>query len=226
MIWIVLITAIMSIVFLPQLWVKHTLAKYHRQDERYPGTGGELAEHLLKKFDLREIKVESTDIGDHYDPNTKSIRLTSDKLNGKTLTAITVAVHEFGHALQHAGNERLFRLRHELAKQTLVASRLGSFLLFSAPLMVLITRAPSSALINIIGAFLVLGFPLAVQLVTLPVELDASFNKAMPILQSGYLEPEQIPAARKILRAAAFTYVAASLAGLLNFWRWLQIIRR
>ena len=65
-----------------------------------------------------------------------------------------------------------------------------------------------------------------VQFVTLPVELDASFRKAMPLLASGYLEPRQVGPARSILRAAAWTYVAASLAGLLNFWRWLQVLRR
>ena len=76
-----------------------------------------------------------------------------------------------------------------------------------------------------IGA-LVMGFGVLVQLVTLPVELDASFRKALPVLEAGYLQPEQVPAARRILRAAAWTYVAASLAGLLNFWRWIAILRR
>ena len=65
-----------------------------------------------------------------------------------------------------------------------------------------------------------------VQLVTLPVELDASFKKALPLLKAGYLNPDQYKGAEKILRAAAFTYLSASLAGLLNFWRWLQVFKR
>jgi hypothetical protein len=65
-----------------------------------------------------------------------------------------------------------------------------------------------------------------VQIVTLPVEIDASFKKALPILESGYLDAKQIPAAKRILKAAAWTYVAASLATLLNFWRWLAVLRR
>ncbi len=69
-------------------------------------------------------------------------------------------------------------------------------------------------------------FAVVIQLLTLPVEIDASFNKAMPILKSGYLTQKQVPAARAILRAAAWTYVAGSLAGLLNFWRWLAVLRR
>ena len=79
---------------------------------------------------------------------------------------------------------------------------------------------------GITGAFLIMGFAIVVQLLTLPVEIDASFKKALPVLSSGYLTPRQLPAARSILRAAAFTYVAASFASLLNFWRWLALLRR
>ena len=71
-----------------------------------------------------------------------------------------------------------------------------------------------------------MGFAIAMHLLTLPVEVDASFKKALPILERGYLTPKQIPAARSILRAAAWTYVAASLSTLLNFWRWIAVLRR
>jgi len=67
---------------------------------------------------------------------------------------------------------------------------------------------------------------IVVQLATLPVEGDASFGKALPILRSGYIDEQKYPAARRILRACALTYVAASLAGLLNFWRWMRLLRR
>ncbi|NNJ97212.1 MAG: peptidase, partial [Gammaproteobacteria bacterium] len=75
-------------------------------------------------------------------------------------------------------------------------------------------------------AFLVMGSAVVIHLLTLPVEIDASFRKALPLLDSGYLDKSQMPAARSILRAAAWTYVAASLASLLNFWRWIAILRR
>jgi len=170
--------------------------------------------------------VETSELGDHYDPNQQCVRLTADKFEGKTLTAITVAAHECGHALQHAAAEPLFLWRDRLARSTIWASRVGSFLLFSAPVLALLTRAPSVAIINLTGAFLVLGFSILVQLITLPVEIDASFNKALPLLKSGYLKPEQLPASEKILKAAALTYVAGALASLLNFWRWLSVLRR
>lgn len=224
--YIILIPLLLLIIFLPQYWVRHILFKYNQQQQDFPGNGGELARHLLDRFELNHIKVETTELGDHYDPEAQSVRLTRDKFEGKTLTAITVATHECCHALQHAANEPLFIFRSRLARMTLWANRLGSFLLFAAPFVALLTRAPSAALLNIAGAFLVMGFSLVIQIVTLPVEIDASFNKALPILRAGYLKSHQIPAARRILQAAAGTYVAASLATLLNFWRWMAVLRR
>jgi Zn-dependent membrane protease YugP len=203
------------------------MGRYNRQDEEnFPGTGGDLARHMLDLYGLQSVRVEATDLGDHYDPLKRAVRLTHDKFEGRTLTAITVAAHECGHAFQHDAREPLFQMRTRLAKISVMAQRIGSLLLFAAPFSVLITRAPSAAMLNISGAFLIMGFAIVVQLLTLPVEIDASFKKALPVLSSGYLEPRQIPAARSILRAAAFTYVAGSLASLLNFWRWLALLRR
>lgn len=224
--YLLFLIAFFSIIFLPQWWVKTVLQRYNRQDENFPGTGSELARHLLDRFELKDIKVEVSPAGDHYDPEARCIRLTRDKYDGKTLTAITVAAHEFGHALQHAGREDLFMWRWRLARQAEWASRIGSFLLFSAPFLAVITKAPSATLFNITGAMLVLGYGLLIHLFTLPVEFDASFSKALPILQKGYLSAAQNQAARKILQAASLTYVAGSLVSLLNFWRWLRVFRR
>lgn len=227
MIYILILLLLLTLIFWPQYWVKAVLARYNRrEEENFPGTGGEFARHLLDRFELAHIKVEATEHGDHYDPESQCVRLSKDKFGAKTLTAITVAAHECGHALQHAAKEPLFQWRTQLAYSSLWASRIGSFLLFSAPFLVMVTRAPSVALINFTGAFLIMGFGILVQLITLPVELDASFNKAMPMLKSGYLQPGQIPAAQKILKAAAWTYVAGALASLLNFWRWMAVFRR
>jgi uncharacterized protein len=227
MVYILIILILLLVVFWPQFWVKSVLERYNQKTENnFPGSGGEFARHLLDRFELSHIKVEETDQGDHYDPQQQCVRLNRDKYSAKTLTAITVAAHECGHALQHAANEPLFAWRTRLAHSSIWAARLGSFLLFSAPLLVVLTRVPSVAIINVAAAFLIIGFGVLVQLITLPVELDASFNKAMPMLQSGYLEARQIPAAKKILKAAAWTYVAAALASLLNFWRWMAVLRR
>lgn len=220
---VVLIVAI----FGPQYWVRYVMARYNRHPEdNFSGTGGELARHLLDRFDLGSVGVEVTDGGDHYDPGEQCVRLTRDKYEGRTLTAIAVAAHEVGHALQHARGEPMFSWRTRLAVWAMHGERVGSLLLFAAPILAAFTRAPAVGLLSLVAAFLVIGLGVVVQLVTLPVELDASFKKALPILEAGYLTPEQYRGARRLLRAAAFTYVAGSLAGLLNFWRWLRVLRR
>ncbi len=225
--YLLLIVLALAMIYGPQLWVQSVLGRYNRKEEKnFPGTGGEFARHILDRFDLQTVKVETTHQGDHYDPVDAVVRLTQDKIDGKTLTAITVAAHECGHALQHASGERLFTMRTRVAHSAIWAQRIGSFLLFAAPVLVILFKIPSIAIINIVGAFLIMGFAIAMHLLTLPVEFDASFNKALPLLESGYLSENQKPAARKILRAAAWTYVAASLATLLNFWRWLAVLRR
>lgn len=225
--YLLLLGLIIVIIYGPQLWVQYVLSRYNRKQEpNFPGNGGELARHILNKYQLEEVKVEVTDQGDHYDPDARAVRLTRDKMEGRTLTAITVAAHECGHAIQHAAGENLFIMRTRIARSAIWAQRLGSFLLFAAPVVVLLFKVPSLAVINILGAFLVMGFAVVMHLFTLPVEIDASFNKALPILESGYLDERQKPAARRILKAAAWTYVAASLASLLNFWRWLAVLRR
>jgi Zn-dependent membrane protease YugP len=224
----VIILALLLLLLLgPQWWVKRTMQKYSQHDEaNFPGNGGELARHLLDRFSLSDVRVESTDQGDHYDPNDKALRLSRERLVGKSLTAITTATHEVGHALQDAADEPMFRWRSRLARFAQFSQRLGSFLLFLAPLVSLISRAPAIGMISALAAFLIMGTNVLLQLLTLPVEWDASFKKAMPLLKDGYLTSEQYPAAEKILRAAAFTYLSASLASLLNFWQWLRVLRR
>ncbi|MDH3220445.1 MAG: zinc metallopeptidase [Gammaproteobacteria bacterium] len=227
MIYVIAIITVLLLIYGPQIWVQAVLNRHNRKaEDNFPGTGGELARHLLDRYDLHEISVEITDQGDHYDPMARAVRLTRDKFEGRTLTAITVAAHECGHAYQHAASEPMFMMRTRLARVSIMAQWVGSLLLFAAPFSVLITKLPSAAVFNIAGAFLVMGFAVIMHLLTLPVEIDASFRKALPLLSSGYLSPRQMPAARSILRAAAMTYVAASLASLLNFWRWLAILRR
>lgn len=224
----VILTILLVLLILgPQWWVRSVLSRYNQEDPRFPGTGGELARHLLDRLSLNQVKVEvvSGAQGDHYDPESRCVRLSPANLQGRSLTAVVTSAHEVGHAMQHALGYSPFRWRMRLARIALVAERLGSFLLFAVPVLTLASKAPGVGLLLFVAAASSLGVGLLVQLVTLPVEWDASFKRAMPLLASGYLEEAQLPAARTILRACAFTYVAASLAGLLNFWRWMRFIR-
>jgi len=228
MYFVILLILLILLILGPQWWVRSVLSRYSGEDRRFPGTGGELARHLLDRLSLEQVGVEATTggQGDHYDPESRCVRLTPDNLHGRSLTAVVTASHEVGHAIQHALGYGPFRWRMRLVRIALVAERLGSFLLFAVPVLTLVTKAPGAGLLMFLAAAATLGVGLLVQLITLPVEWDASFGRAMPLLESGYLDENQLPAARTILRACALTYLAASLAGLLNFWRWLRFLRR
>lgn len=224
--FLILLIFLVLLIYGPQWWVQRVLSHYNRQDETFPGSGGELARHLLDRFNLDSIKVEIAEgtVGDHYDPIEKAVRLTVDKFEGHTLTAITTAAHEVGHAIQHGMDYTPFLWRMRLARIATISEKIGSFLLFVVPLLTLITRTPAAGLIIFIAAMATVGASILLQLLTLPVEWDASFRRALPILES-YIDKEQIPPARRILRACALTYFAGSLAGLLNFWRWMRLFR-
>ncbi len=218
---------ILALIFGPGWWVRNVMSRYSNPADRYSGTGGELARHLLDRLDLEHVKVEETAEGDHYDPQEKAVRLTPDKLNGCSLTAVTVAAHEVGHALQDKTGFAPLKLRSRLVTMTRPVERLGAGILMAAPFIGMLTRAPSIGLLMIAGGFLSLGASTLVHLVTLPTEWDASFRRALPMLKHGeILHPVDLPHARRLLTAAALTYVAASLASLLNIARWWALLRR
>ena len=216
-----------ALIFGPGLWVRKVMSRYSKPADRYEGTGGELARHLLDINDLQHVKVEETAKGDHYDPLEKVVRLTPEKLNGRSLTAVTVAAHEVGHAIQDASGYAPLKIRSQLVLLTLPIQRLGAGILMAAPLIGIVTRAPLVSFLMIIGGLLSMGATTVVHLVTLPTELDASFNRALPMLKKGdILNPVDLPHARRLLKAAALTYVSASLASLLNIGRWWALLRR
>lgn len=93
---IVLIVLALAIFVLPNLWAKWVLKRHTRGRDDYPGTGAELAEHLLRRLGVDGVKVERSEFGDHYDPESRCVRLTPDHYDGRSLTAVTVAAHEVG----------------------------------------------------------------------------------------------------------------------------------
>ena len=168
-----------------------------------------------------------TESGDHYDPLAKKVRLTPDKFNGRSLTAITIAAHEVGHAIQDQDNYAPLALRTRLIQWVAPAEKLGAGILMLAPVIMTLLRSPGTGLLFIAGGILTLGSTALVHALTLPTELNASFARALPNLERGrYLIEGDLPHARRLLNAAAWTYVAASLMTLLNMARWLAILRR
>ena len=223
-----LLVLVLVLVFGPQWWARYTFRRYAGASPNVPGTGAELARHLLNRFGMTDVGVEPAEQGaDHYDPEQRVVRLGPDNYNGKSLTAVAVAAHEVGHAIQHQRNDTMLALRHRLVRLAQTIQQLGAGAMLFMPVVVAVTRAPSAGLlVGAIGLGSMASGTL-VHLVTLPVELDASYGKALPILRAGnYIQPGDEAGVRRVLRAAALTYVAGSLASLLNLARWLAYLRR
>ena len=227
MVYFVLIGVLLGVIIGPSIWVKAVVARYGEPADRYPGTGGELARHLLDQLGLSDVAVESTEAGDHYDAVAKAVRLLPAHHDGRSLSAVTIAAHEVGHAIQDATGYGPMRWRRRLDRVVGPLQQLGAGVLMLSPVLGVITRAPSVTLLMIAGGLLSLGTAVVVRIATLPVEFDASFGRALPILTAGgYLKPGDAPHARKLLRAAALTYVSQALMSLLNVGRWLALLRR
>ena len=227
MIIAVFIILVLVVVFGPAIWVQRVLERYSAPANRYSGTGAQLARHLLDKHGLQSVQVEATDQGDHYDPEAKAVRLTEDKFSGHSLTAITVAAHEVGHALQDHDGYAPLRIRTRLVKATRGIEKIGAGVLMVSPFLGIVTRAPAIGLLTFAAGMLTLGTAAVVHFITLPTEFNASFARALPILdEHKVLKRVDRPHARKLLTAAALTYVSASLMSLLNIARWIAILRR
>jgi len=223
---VLVLTILLAVLVGPHWWVRHVMERHGVERADLPGTGGELARHLLDLAGLRGVKVELTGDGDHYDPEERAVRLLPQHHDGRSVAAVAVAAHEVSHAVQHANGEPAFALRFDLVRKVIWIDRIGIVLLSLAPFIAILARAPRLFIVELIAGLALLAVRVAVHVVTLPVELDASFGKALPVLErGGYLAPADMPAARTVLRAAAFTYVASALMTLLNVARWLRILR-
>src|SRR5262245_7506901 len=224
---LVLVLLILLAVLLgPQWWVRRVLERHGVERPDLPGTGGELARHLLDAAGLHGVKVELTGDGDHYDPEEPAVRLLPQHHDVRSVAAVAVAAHEVSHALQHANGERAFAVRFDLVRKLIWIDRIASGLLLLAPVILILVRAPFLVVLQIVAGLVLLTARIAVNVVPVPVELDASFGKALPVLERGrYLSAADMPAARSVLRAAAFTYVASALMTLLNIAHWLRVLR-
>ncbi len=227
MILFVAIVLILVIVFGPGIWVNRVLDRYSVPADRYSGTGAQLARHLLDKNSLQSVQVEQTEMGDHYDPEARVVRLTEDKFNGRSLTAITVAAHEVGHAVQDKESYAPLKMRTRLVKATRGIEKVGAGVLMISPFLGVITRAPYVGLLTFGAGMITLGMAALVHFMTLPTEFNASFARALPMLDDyAILKNSDKRHAHKLLMAAALTYVSASLMSLLNIARWIAILRR
>jgi uncharacterized protein len=223
---LIILAAFLGLALLPGLWIKRVIASHSGERSEYPGTGGEFARHLLDEMKLANVKVEETKLGDHYDPETKTVRLMPERFNGKSLAAVVIAAHEVGHAMQDATDYPPLRARTKLAKQAQAIEKFGAVVMLAAPIIMVLAKSPVILVFELIAGVMILGMTIFMHAVTLPVEFDASFRRAMPVLKAGnYINAKDMSSARELLRAAAFTYVAAAAMSLFDVMRWLRVLR-
>ena len=218
---------LLALIFGPSLWVRFVMKRYSKEKPEMPGTGGELAEHLIERFTLKDVKVEVTELGDHYDPVEKKVRLLREHYESKSLTAVAIAAHEVGHAIQDQQGDKRLVTRTKMIPVADKVARWSAAIISLSPVIGIITRHPMPfSLVLLLGLS---GFiaRMMVHAVTLPIEFDASFSKALPVLrEGGYVSKADESAVSRILRAAALTYVSAALADILNLGRWIAILLR
>ncbi len=192
--------------------VKSTMHKYAGVRNMRNMSGGDAARRILDAEGLSRVAVEVVDGGDHYDPRSQVVRLSRDNFYGASVTAVAVAAHECGHAMQHAKGYAPLKIRTSLVPVVNIGSQLGMPLIFLG-----IFLGWNQTLIQI-GIW---AFALAVlfQLVTLPVEFNASSRALEKAQQYGLLTEQENQGSKKVLRAAAMTYVAAAASSALQLLR-------
>jgi uncharacterized protein len=210
MIIILLILALgIALVALPQIWIHRVIEQHAVERSDLGGTGADFARHVLDGMKLHHVKVETTELGDHYDPDAKAVRLQSRFYNGRSVSAIAIAAHEVGHAMQDAIGLPMFKRRLVIAKQAHVFNMIAQAFVWSAPLLFLFHKTSIGLLLNVLGFGGIALLSFLHQVATLPVEFDASFKRALPLLRDGgFLKPSDLAACRHLLKAAAYTYVA------------------
>ena len=226
MIYLLFLCLLLALAYGPSLWVRYVLHKHSTQIPNMPGTGAQLATHLIERFELKGVQVQMGGAGEnYYSPDEKIVSLSPDVYDGKSLTAVSVAAHEIGHAIQFNRNEPVTKLRQQYLGKAMLIKRIGSMILMSIPVLTFLIKSPAIMFIGIAIGIVTMLVSVLMYAAILPEEYDASYKKALPILAQGYLPPEHMAAARQILKACALTYVAGALADVLSLWRWFRMIR-
>ena len=209
----------------PIIWYNYIFKKNDKVLINMPFTGFEFGRELLQEHDLNDVQIEGSKLGDHYDLINKKVMVLEDRLGKKSLTSITIICHEIAHAIQHKENYKPLKRRNVIIRNTSWITQLGSgILLIGFPI---IFATGSYGFIKIclaIAAFSLLISAL-IHIITLDVEIDASFNKAYPIIKQK-VPAEYHEACRSILLAAALTYVIGVFRSFFSLrFIWLLITR-
>jgi len=202
-------------------WKLHSaFSKYSEVPIESGITGAEAARHILDQAGLTDMPVEEVpgQLSDHYDPTKRALFLSSDNFHGRSVAAVGVAAHESGHALQHLHNDAMFNLRMALVPIT----QFASFAWMGVLLLGLVLHLIPHAVLIAVAIFAVLTL---FQLVTLPVEYDASARAKEQLFRLGLVREDERVGVSKVLDAAALTYVAALVTSILELLYWVMAAR-
>lgn len=214
---ILLIPAILLSIY-SQIKISAAFRRYSRVPSRKGLNGAHIARMILQSQGLYDVRIEPVRgrLSDHYDPRTRVVRLSEDIYSGTSLAAVAVAAHETGHALQHAGGYFPLQLRSTFVPVASFGSGLG-------PILILVGFfLPAFNFLLHLG-IIAFSFAVLFQLITLPVEFNASSRAMTLLLDRGMLDKDEVHGARSMLNAAALTYVAAALAAVLELARFILI---
>ena len=201
--------------------LKSTYKKYMKIQNSSHFSGAQVAASILRQFGINDVRVEETsgELSDHYDPRHKVVRLSTENYHGTSIAAVSVAAHECGHAIQHATEYVPVVVRSKMVPVVNFANKM-SYGLFALSLFI----NNYETVLKI--AFLIFFVTFLFQVVTLPVEFDAS-KRALKILNSSnVLQEHEMKGSKKVLKAAAFTYVAGVLYSLMQVLRILSLLNR
>ncbi|MBN1434338.1 zinc metallopeptidase [Candidatus Fermentibacterales bacterium] len=218
--WFLLVIAAVLLGMMASAGVKRTYERYSRQMAVSGVTGAAMARRILDSYGLAHVGIAEVpgSLTDHYDPRSGTLRLSRSVAGSSSVAALGIAAHEAGHAVQHAMGYGAFRVRSALVP----VANLGSQLLWPLIIAGFVLQLTN---LFLVGAILY-GGALAFHLVTLPVELDASRRAMSYLSQSGDLSGIELSGANRVLRAAAFTYVAAALVSIAQMLRLVMLSRR
>ncbi|WP_119356267.1 zinc metallopeptidase [Meiothermus granaticius] len=202
-----------------QFWLQATYARYSRIANSRDLTGAEVAKAILDAYGLQNVRVEPTPgaLTDHYDPTTKTVRLSEPNYASPSAAALAVAAHEVGHAIQDAKGYAPLRIRHAILPVANLGSTLG-------PWIFIIGLFMNATGLMSIGIWLFAAAALF-QLITLPVEFDASSRALVNLRKMNFLSPGEMGGARAVLTAAAMTYVAALANSLAQILYYVSIVQ-
>ena len=209
----------------PIIWYNYIFKKNDKVLINMPFTGFEFGRKLLQEHNLNDVQIEGTKLGDHYDLINKKVMVLEDRLGKKSLTSITIICHEIAHAIQHKENYKPLKRRNVIIRNTSWITQLGSGILLIGFPIIFATGSYGFIKICLAVAAFSLLISALIHIITLDVEIDASFNKAYPIIKQK-VPVEYHQACRSILLAAALTYVIGVFRSFFSLrFIWMLITR-